>query len=42
MELESEPTPCIPPAEVSEGDLWASEGNDKGIHAVKDFCLRGA
>ena len=42
MELESEPTPYIPPAEVLEGNLWASEVNDKGIHAVKDFCLRGA
>lgn len=42
MELESEPTPCIPRTEVLEGNLWAWEVNDKGIHASKDFGLRGA
>ena len=28
--------------EVLEGNLWAWEVNGKGIHALKDFGLRGA
>ena len=41
MELEPEPTPYIPPSEVLEGNLWASEINEKE-YILKDFCLRGA
>lgn len=41
MELESEPTPYIPPSEVLEGNLWASEINEKE-YILKDFCRRGA
>lgn len=37
MELESEPTPCIPPAEVLEGNLWAWEV--KGYTLWKPFAL---